>query len=118
MCYAFRTPWRTVDKAAWECYHYIIYDGIAAESGMIRSQVQLTDEQVRALKELAHRENTPVAELVRRAVDYWLRSASPISPEERRKRAIAAAQGFPSGIADISERHDDYLAETYAKAGE
>jgi hypothetical protein len=74
---------------------------MTAESGMIRSQVQLTNEQVRALKELAHRDNTPVAELIRRAVDYWLRSASPISPDERRRRAIAAAQGFHSEIADI-----------------
>jgi hypothetical protein len=85
---------------------------------MIRSQVQLTNDQMRALKELAHHENAPVAELIRRAVDYWLRSASPISPDERRKRAIAAAQGFHSGIADISERHDDYLAEIYAETGE
>jgi hypothetical protein len=80
--------------------------------------VQLTNDQVRALKELAHRENTPVAELIRRAVDYWLRSASPISLDERRRRAIAAAQGFHSGITDVSERHDDYLAEIYVETGQ
>jgi hypothetical protein len=85
---------------------------------MIRSQVQLTSDQVRALKELAHRENTPVAELIRRAVDYWLRSASPVTMDERRKRAMAAAKGFHSGITDLSERHDDYLAEIYAESGE
>jgi Ribbon-helix-helix protein, copG family len=85
---------------------------------MIRSQVQLTNDQVRALKELAHRENTPVAELIRRAVDYWLRSASPISLDERRRRAIAAAQGFHSGIDDISERHDDYLAEIHGETAD
>jgi hypothetical protein len=85
---------------------------------MIRSQMQLTNDQMRALKELARRENTSVAELVRRAVDYWLRAASPISPDERRSRAIAAARGFPSGIADMSERHDEYLSQIYAETGE
>lgn len=85
---------------------------------MIRSQVQLTDDQVRALRELAHRENTSVAGLIRRAVDFWLRSASPVSLDERRKRAIAAAQGFHGGVPDLSERHDDYLTEIYEEADE
>jgi uncharacterized protein YfaQ (DUF2300 family) len=83
---------------------------------MVRTQVQLTSDQVRTLRELAHRENTPMAELIRRAVDFWLRSASPVSPDERRGRAIAAARGFHGGATDLSECHDDYLAEIYGEA--
>jgi len=82
---------------------------------MIRTQVQLTNDQMRALRELARREDAPMAELIRRAVDFWLRAASPVSLDERRRRAIAAARGFHSGAADLSERHDDYLAEIYGE---
>jgi hypothetical protein len=88
------------------------------EPNMIRTQVQLTEEQARALKDLAHREGKSVAELTRQAIDHWLRTVSPVSPDERRKRAIAAAQGFHSGVTDLSERHDDYLAEIYAETSE
>jgi hypothetical protein len=80
---------------------------------MIRTQVQLTEEQVHALKEIAHRENTSVAELTRRAVDQWLQTASAIPATERRRRALAVVGRFRSGQTDISERHDDYLAEAY-----
>ena len=38
---------------------------------MIRTQIQLTEEQAQALRELAHRENRSVAELTRQAMDYW-----------------------------------------------
>lgn len=85
---------------------------------MLRTQIQLTEEQARALKELAHREGKSVAELTRQAIDYWLRTFSPVSPDERRRRAIRAAQGFHSGVADLSERHDEYLAEIYAETSE
>lgn len=33
--------------------------------------------------------------------------------EERRRRAIAAAGRFRSGIADLSTNHDKYLEESY-----
>ena len=39
---------------------------------MIRTQIQLTEEQARALKEATHRENASIAELTRRAIDQWL----------------------------------------------
>lgn len=36
--------------------------------------------------------------------------------EERRRRAIAAAGRFHSGVVDLSSDHDRYLAEDYAEA--
>jgi hypothetical protein len=33
--------------------------------------------------------------------------------EDRRKRAIAAAGRFRSGVTDLSTRHDEYLEEAY-----
>jgi len=80
---------------------------------MIRTQVQLTEEQARALKEIAHRENASIAELTRRAIDLWLQTTSAISMTERRRRALAVVGRFRSGQSDVSERHDDYLSEAY-----
>lgn len=38
-----------------------------------------------------------------------------IDHKERRKRAIAAAGRFRSGISDLSTSHDKYLEETYTE---
>ncbi|PKO22874.1 MAG: CopG family transcriptional regulator [Chloroflexi bacterium HGW-Chloroflexi-1] len=80
---------------------------------MIRTQIQLTEQQTNALKELAHRENASIAELTRRAIDYWLETVDVVSVKERRQRALAVVGRFHSGQSDISERHDAYLAEAY-----
>jgi hypothetical protein len=91
---------------------------------MVRTQVRLTDEQADALKQASDRQQVAVAELIRQAIDYWLQSQKPsraveqtIKPrvltEEQKQRAIAAARGFPSGVTDLAEKHDDYLVEAY-----
>lgn len=82
---------------------------------MVRTQVQLEEAQYRSLKELAARQNTSVAEIIRRAVDQFLEGKGAISDEERRRRALAVAGRFRSGRSDVSERHDDYLAEAYGQ---
>jgi hypothetical protein len=80
---------------------------------MIRTQIQLTEEQARALKEAAHRENASIAELTRRAIDQWLLTTAAAPAGDRRQRALAVVGRFRSGKTDVSERHDDYLAEAY-----
>ena len=61
---------------------------------------------------MAARENVSIAELIRRALDRWLETAIPMSPEERQSRAIAAAKGFETGINDLARNHDKYFADT------
>ena len=80
---------------------------------MIRTQIQLTEEQAKAMKTLAMKRNTSVAELIRRSVDELLQKAVGPDIAERRRRALAAAGRFHSGKTDISTNHDDYLAEAY-----
>ncbi len=80
---------------------------------MIRTQVQLTEEQARALRNLASARQVSVAELIRQSVDTLIRSSGEIDTEERRRRAIAAAGRFHSGASDISAKHDEYLAEAF-----
>ena len=77
---------------------------------MIRTQVQLTEAQARALKALAARQSS-VAELIRQSVDHLIRQSGGVDVAERRRRAIAAAGRFRSGRPDIGVRHDDYLEE-------
>lgn len=80
---------------------------------MIRTQVQFSDEQIRSLKARAAREHISVSALVRRAVDTWERSEPTIAVEEEHRRAIEAAGLFASGLQDIAQRHDEYLADAY-----
>jgi predicted DNA-binding ribbon-helix-helix protein len=81
---------------------------------MIRTQIQLSEKQAKALKDLAARRNVSVAELIRQAVDEQLRAAGTIDPEERKRRALAAAGRFHSGLTDLSTEHDRYLAEAFS----
>ena len=80
---------------------------------MLRVQVQLTEEQLRALRAQAARERVSVSELVRRAVDARRDVATAPTPSELRRRALEAAGRFASGTCDVSRRHDDYLSDAY-----
>lgn len=80
---------------------------------MIRTQVQLTEEQMRQLRELAAKRGVSMAELIRQAVDVMVRSGGDIPWEERCRRALQAAGRFASGHRDTSVEHDAHLEEAY-----
>lgn len=80
---------------------------------MIRTQIQLTEEQVERLKKVAAKRHLSVAKLIRQAVDVLIRSNAAIEDEERRRRAIAAMGRFRSDVSDLSMAHDKYLNEAY-----
>lgn len=83
---------------------------------MVRTQIQLTERQARELKRMAAREGVSMAEVVRRAVDAKIREGvREVSWEERNRRLLAAMGKFRSGLKDVAERHDEYLAEEYGK---
>jgi len=82
---------------------------------MVRTQIQLTEEQAKALKKMAASRHLSSAELIRRAVDSMIKSVTAADPEERRKRAIDIAGKFRSGKRDVSRKHDKYLAEAFRK---
>ena len=77
---------------------------------MIRVQVRLTEDQARALKDIAHQENASIAELTRRAIDQWLQTTDTLPMPERRRRALAVVGRFRFDQIDVSEQHDEYLA--------
>jgi predicted transcriptional regulator len=80
---------------------------------MVKTQIQLSEVQARALKALAEAQNKSTAELIRQAVEQFLRSTGEISPAERKRRAIATAGRFRSGLPDLSTEHNRHLAEAY-----
>jgi hypothetical protein len=77
---------------------------------MVRTQIQLTEEQAAALRERAAAEGRSMADLVRAGVDSILRGAGPVDRAERRRRALAVVGRYRSAPRDLSRRHDDYLA--------
>jgi hypothetical protein len=80
--------------------------------GMIRAQIQFTEKQAEALRLRARREKVSVAELVRRAIDAFMR-AEPPTTGELRARAIRAAGQFASGGHDTSSRHGEALIDAF-----
>jgi hypothetical protein len=80
---------------------------------MKRMQIQLDEEQAKALRRLARNEGRPIAEMIRRSVDALLRSSQQPTREELRRRAQQAIGRFHSGATDTSSRHDEYLARAY-----
>ncbi|HLE51579.1 MAG: hypothetical protein A2Z16_11805 [Chloroflexi bacterium RBG_16_54_18] len=75
------------------------------------TQIQLTEEQASALKQLAAKEGEPVAELIRTSVDALLRSTGFVSRKELRRRAITAEGKLREGPEDLSTDHERYLRE-------
>jgi uncharacterized protein YgbK (DUF1537 family) len=88
---------------------------------MIRTMVQLTEEQVKALKELAKARKTSVAKLVRESVaQYVVAAPKAAEREEKRRRALEALEYIKNnpekfrdieGKTDVSVNHDKYLNE-------
>lgn len=81
---------------------------------MVRTQIQLTEEQARALRELAVDEGVSMSEVVRRSIDDLLRARHQPSVEELRRRALAVVGRFRSDRPDVATQHDRELAEAYA----
>jgi polynucleotide 5'-kinase involved in rRNA processing len=80
---------------------------------MIRTQIQLRDSQVRALKKLAKRNHVSVAEVIRRSVDHIINTSDYIDDEKQKAKAIHVVGKFHSGKSDISKEHDEYLSEDF-----
>ena len=82
---------------------------------MVRTQIQMTEKQIKKLKRLASAQHRSVADLIRQAVDNFIAVKGGMDIKERQKRALAAAGRFHSGITDLSQAHDKYLAEDLKK---
>jgi Arc/MetJ-type ribon-helix-helix transcriptional regulator len=80
---------------------------------MVRTQAQLTDQQLRELRELARQRGASVAALIREGVDLLLARQVEPSREELVQRALSVAGKYSSGLPDLGLNHDKYLEEAY-----
>lgn len=85
---------------------------------MVRSQIQLTEDQHRRLKRWARKLGISMAEAIRRCVADRL-AAEETAPTRaalvREALAVAGAYVDPSGTPDIARRHDDALVNAYRR---
>jgi hypothetical protein len=78
---------------------------------MVRTIIQLPEEQAAALEQVARRRGISKAAVIREALDALLvREGGDAALEG----ALGAAGSGASGVEDLAERHDDYLAEPSA----
>lgn len=77
---------------------------------MVRTIVQLPEEQAAALERAARRRGVSKAAVVREALTHLL-DPEQAAEDKALQGALAAAGCFASGVPDLAERHDDYLAE-------
>ena len=80
---------------------------------MIRTQIQLTEEQAQRLREMAAARGQSVAQLIREGVDALVASPVAADQETRRRNALSIVGRFRSGQRDTSARHDEVLAEAW-----
>jgi predicted DNA-binding protein len=78
---------------------------------MVRTQIQLTEEQARKLKRLSAKTGKSMAALIREAVD---RLENEAERERRWQKALATIRrSRGSGLRDLGREHDKYLAEDF-----
>jgi hypothetical protein len=85
---------------------------------MIRTQIQLTEEQHRWLKRWARDRGISLSEAVRRCVEGQLAvegGGDHHSDRVRRALAVVGKYSDPEGSSTIGQDHDAVLAEAYGR---
>jgi hypothetical protein len=80
---------------------------------MIRTQIQLTEQQQEMLRDLSMETGRSMAELIREGIDRLAANKPRANREHRVERAIRLAGQYASGKADVSAAHDRHLAEAF-----
>lgn len=80
---------------------------------MVRTQIQLTEEQAERLKDKAAETGVSMAELIRRSIDAYLSQGHTLTRAERLRRTLDIIGKYSSGETDIAVNHDKYLADIY-----
>jgi len=79
---------------------------------MIRTQIQLTEQQAKKLRDLSADSRDSVAALIRKAVDQFLVSGQP-DRSALYRQAVSVVGKYNSRECDISLDHDRYLEEAF-----
>jgi hypothetical protein len=79
---------------------------------MVRTQIQLTENQAARLKELAHGNSESVAAIIRQALDEFFSKQAP-NRGMLYRQALTAVGKYEAADHYISIEHDRYLEEEY-----
>ncbi len=79
---------------------------------MVRTQIQLTEEQAAQLKELAHEGKVSIAAIIRKALDQYLAKQQP-NRRTLYRQGLSIVGKYKAGVHDISIEHDRYLEEEF-----
>jgi hypothetical protein len=81
---------------------------------MIRTQIQLTEEQTRRVKRLARQRGVSMAEVIRTFVDEGIAAAGPARGAAY-ERALELVGRFPDRerASDLAREHDRHLDEAF-----
>ncbi len=79
---------------------------------MIRTQVQLTETQAKAVKQVAAARGISIAEVLRELIDAHL---ADVDSGDRRSRALLVVGRHRSGRHDVSEQHDRDVIEALGR---
>ena len=85
---------------------------------MVRTQIQLTEQQSRELKRLATAQGLSMAELIRQSVDQFIQTNAETTGQEKLLKLKEIAGKYTTDITDLAENHDDYLDDIYEGTGE
>ena len=83
---------------------------------MVRTQIQLAEDQHQRLTRYAGRLGISLAEAVRRCIDAQLDREMTVPSHDDRMRAALAVCGKyrdPHGDTDVARNHDRHLGEAY-----
>ncbi len=80
---------------------------------MKRTQIQLTEEQAKKLREIAMKNHESVASIIRSAIDQFLTSSAKDDRSTLYRQAGSVVGKYCADKDDISVAHDRYLDEEY-----
>jgi hypothetical protein len=82
---------------------------------MVRTQIQLTEQQLQSLRQLSAASGRSLADLIRQGVELYLNAQQRASRAEQIERALRVAGKYSSGAQDGSASHDRHLAEAFRR---
>jgi len=80
---------------------------------MVRTQIQLTDEQARRVRLRARRQGVSMADYIRRCIDLAATAESDDADRYARAATLVGAFRDVEGRTDLSSAHDDLLGEGF-----
>ena len=80
---------------------------------MKRTQIQLTEEQAKKLREIAMKNHESVASIIRNAIDQFLSLSAKDDLSTLYRQADSVVGKYRADADDVSVAHDRYLEEEY-----